>query len=77
MIGSFIYPYVNWIMKQLPDLASSRALSENELSALTAKVTGMIIEIPSMQQVLLACQTLDVLANKSREAVLLIRQAEA
>ena len=47
------------------------------MSPMTAKVTGMIIQIPNLQQMLLACQTLDNLALKSREAVQLIQQAEA
>lgn len=43
---------------------------------MTAKATGMIIEIPSLEQMLMACQTLDALALKTREAVQLIQQAE-
>ena len=43
---------------------------------MTAKVTGMIIEIPSLQQMFVACQTLDALHLKSREAIQIIRQAE-
>ena len=46
------------------------------MSSFTAKVTGMIIEIPSFPQMLMACQTLDALALKSREAIALIQQAE-
>ena len=46
-------------------------------SPLTAKVTGMVIEIPALTQMLMACQSLDALALKSREAVQLIQQAEA
>ena len=44
---------------------------------MTAKVTGMIIQIPNFTQMLYACQTLDNLALKSREAVQLIQQSEA
>ena len=69
MVGSLIYPYINLILKQAQ-------MDGSDPSGLTAKVTGMIIEIPSLQQMLMACQTLDALALKTREAVQLIQQAE-
>ena len=74
MIGSFVYPYINLILKQVRLAEGSQ---QQDMSSLTAKVTGMIIEIPSLPQMLMACQTLDSLALKSREAVQLIQQAEA
>ena len=69
LIGAFIYPYIDLILKQVPVLAQQSA---DGGSLLTAKVTGMIIEIPALPQMLAACQTLDALALKSREAVQLI-----
>ena len=68
LIGTFIYPYINLLLKQIP----ANQAAQQDLSPLTAKVTGMIIEIPSLQQMLMACQTLDALALKSREAIALI-----
>jgi len=44
LVGSFIYPYIALILKQ----SSSANQSEDHLNALTAKVTGMIIEIPAL-----------------------------
>ena len=71
MIGSFIYPYINLLLKQVQS-NNGMPQQQRDLSTLTAKVTGMIIEIPNLSQMLLACQTLDALALKSREAIQLI-----
>ena len=46
MIGSLIYPYINLILKQLS--AGANPAVVQDASSLTAKVTGMIIEIPSL-----------------------------
>ena len=46
LIGSFIYPYINLILKQVQGVDASN--DGSGLSPLTAKVTGMIIEIPSL-----------------------------
>jgi len=50
MIGSFIYPYVDLIMKN-----ADKDLSQQQQLALSAKATGMIIEIPSIPQMMMAC----------------------
>lgn len=54
LIGSFIYPYINLIMRQVPDQTLQRT-GPDGLSPLTAKVTGMVIEIPNLTQMLMAC----------------------
>ena len=69
-IGHFIYDYVTYILKQTP---SQRGFID--CSDLAPKVTGMLIEIPNFQQLLMTCQSLDTLALKVREAHHLIQQA--
>ena len=73
LIGSYIFPFVSLILKQFGD----QSYSEQQQQALASKVTGMIIEIASIPSMLVACQTLDSLHLKTREALQLINQAEA
>ncbi len=40
LVGSFIYPYIDFILKSSPMQAP---ISQESLAALTSKVTGMII----------------------------------
>lgn len=73
LVGSFIFPYVEYILKSVP---MQGQISEESLKALTAKVTGMVIQIPSFPQMMMATRSIDDLALKTREAVSLIQAAE-
>lgn len=69
-IGSFIYPYVTMVVKQLQP-----RLSATQATQVTAKTTGMVISIPSFAALVNTVATFDVLAMKTREALAILEEA--
>lgn len=72
MIGNFVFKFVQLILKQWQQPAGA----SNDLSEYAPKVTGMLIEMPNIDQLFEACQSLDNLARKVGDATQLIMQAQ-